>query len=78
MRRRRLAFALSLAVTTFATVAPAGGATVKVGDNYFSPRKLTVRQHTTVTFRFVGKKAHNVTVKRGPARFSSPSKRSGK
>jgi plastocyanin len=64
--------------TEQASAASARAPAVRVGDNYFSPKTLTVKQHSTVTWRFVGKKVHNVTVKRGPVKFSSPSKVSGK
>jgi plastocyanin len=66
------------AVVVLAAAAPAQGKPIKVGDNYFSPTRKTVRQHTTVTWKFVGEDAHNVTVKRGPVKFSSPTKVSGR
>jgi plastocyanin len=68
---------LSLAVAALAA-APAEAATVRVGDNWFSPKSKTVPQHSIVTWRFVGDRMHNVTVISGPARFSSPSRSSGK
>jgi plastocyanin len=61
-----------------AAAAPAQAKPIQVGDNYFSPKTKTVRQHTTVTWKFVGDDPHNVTVKRGPVKFSSPTKSSGK
>jgi plastocyanin len=48
--------------------------TVKVGDNYFVRQggaTVTVRRGTTVTWRWNGSAPHNVTVRRGPARFHS-------
>ena len=56
----------------------AEGATVRVGDNWFSPKRLTVEQHSSVTWRFVGDRTHRVKVTRGPDRFKSPRKSSGK
>jgi plastocyanin len=79
VRRRVAASLVPLgAAVVFAAAAPAQAKPIKVGDNYFSPTTKTVRQHTTVTWKFVGKDAHNVTVKRGPVKFSSPSKVSGR
>ena len=77
---RRIAVSLVPVVAAAALVAaaPAAAKPIKVGDNYFSPKRKTVQQHSTVTWKFVGKDVHNVTVKRGPVKFSSPSKVSGK
>jgi plastocyanin len=69
--------ALSLGLAALAA-APADAATVRVGDNWFSPKTLTVVQHSTVTWRFVGKRVHNVSVSSGPVRFKSPPRSSGK
>ena len=69
--------AVSLALVALAA-APAAAKTVRVGDNWFSPKELTVAQHSTVTWRFVGDKVHKVKVKSGPQRFSSPVRSSGK
>jgi plastocyanin len=77
VRSNIAATVLSLTAVLVA-VAPAGAATVRVGDNFFSPKTLSVRQHSTVTWRFVGKNDHRITVKQGPARFSSPTMSSGK
>lgn len=78
MRRNIAVAAVLLASAVLGVAAPARAATVRVGDNYFSPTTLTVAQHSTVTWSFVGKRFHRVTVKRGPARFSSPRMKSGK
>lgn len=77
MRRALAASILALSVAMLAAAAPAGAATVRVGDNYFSPKRLTVKQHTILKFRFVGERTHKVKVKRGPDRWSSPRKSSG-
>jgi plastocyanin len=48
--------------------------TIKVGDNYFvkpGGATITVRRGTTVTWRWAGSSTHNVTVRKGPARFAS-------
>ena len=77
-RRIALAPAALVAAAVLVAAAPAAAKPIKVGDNYFKPKLKTVQQHTTVTWKFVGKEVHNVTVKRGPVKFSSPSKISGK
>src|SRR3954451_9321246 len=51
-----------------------GGKTLKVGDNYFvkpGGATVTVKRGTTVTWRWSGSALHNVTVRKGPARFAS-------
>jgi plastocyanin len=79
VRRRLVASLVPVgAAFAFAAAAPAQAKPIQVGDNYFSPRTKKVRQHTTVTWKFVGEDAHNVTVKRGPVKFSSPTKISGR
>lgn len=69
-----------LAVTAVATgtaagVSAAGAAsktrTVKVTDDGYSPRKMTVRSGTKVVWSFSGSLPHNVEVTRGPELFSS-------
>jgi plastocyanin len=51
---------------------------VRVGDNWFSPKRLTVAQHSSVTWRFVGDRDHRVKVTSGPQRFKSPVRSSGR
>lgn len=80
---RRLLILVPLAAVSPAPAIPAFAATrsVKVGDNYFVRSSgvptVTVRRNDTVTWRFVGDAPHNVTVKRGPARFHSNTMTSG-
>jgi plastocyanin len=59
--------------------APASAATrsVKIGDDFFKPKTLTVSKGTTVKWNFRGNHQHNVVVKRGPRHFQSALKRSG-
>jgi plastocyanin len=52
----------------------AAGKTVKVGDNFFSPKTMTVAKGTTITWKWVGDAPHNVKAT-GAARFSSGSPR---
>jgi plastocyanin len=70
--------ALSLGLAALAAAPASAGKTVRVGDNWFSPKTLTVAQHSTVTWRFVGKRLHKVSVTSGPERFKSPARSSGR
>jgi plastocyanin len=47
------------------------GKTVRVGDNYYGPKSLTVGRGTKVTWKWVGVLKHNVVVHTGPSAFSS-------
>lgn len=59
-------------LTVFGTAgALASSPTVKVKDNFFSARKLTVSRGASVTWRWAGALYHNVKVKSGPAKFGS-------
>ena len=64
-----------------ASQALAAGRTVKVGDDFFvrkgSVPTVTVKKGTRVTWRWVGKDLHNLTVAKGPARFRSDYQKSG-
>ena len=64
-----------LAATTVIAVQalPSGAASrgVKVGDDFFSPTKLTVAKGTKVTWRWVGHGLHNVTKTSGPQRIAA-------
>jgi plastocyanin len=73
---RTLPLALILALLL---AAPAAAATrnVKVADNFFKPKSVTVAKGTTVKWNWVGEHAHDVFVKRGPAHFHSAVKKSG-
>jgi plastocyanin len=72
-----LALAAVLVLGSLALPAAAAGPTVTLKDNKFTPTRLTVKKGTKVTFRFAGKAPHNVTVKKGPAKFHSPTKKAG-
>ena len=75
--RKLPAVVIAALVALGATASPAAAA-IRVGDNWFSPKQLTVAQHSTVTWRFVGDRTHKVKVTRGPERFSSPARSSGR
>jgi plastocyanin len=71
--RRALALVAGVALLGAAPAAvAASGAkkTVKVGDNFFSPKKLTVKRGTTVTWKWPGfdqaGDVHDVSLKSGP------------
>jgi|SRR5215211_4921127 len=80
---RKLIVVVLAAAVLAALAATALAATryVKVGDNYYVRSSgvptVTVSKGTTVVWRFRGDNPHTVSVKRGPARFSSSVKSSG-
>jgi len=51
--------------------------TIKLGDNFYSPSKVTVAAGTVVTFQWTGSNTHNVTVLKGPEKFTSPNQSDG-
>jgi plastocyanin len=51
--------------------------TIKLGDNFYSPSKVTVAAGTVVTFQWTGSNTHNVTVVKGPQKFTSPNQSDG-
>jgi plastocyanin len=58
-----------------ALAVPASGASsyrVKMGDNFFKPKTVTVRKNTTVRWKWKTKAPHDV-VGRGPSHFTSGS-----
>ena len=72
--------AVAVLAAAFATSAPSA-TRVNVGDNYFvrpsGVPTVTVSKGTKVRWVWTGNDLHNVKVKRGPVKFSSPSKMSG-
>jgi plastocyanin len=80
MERRRVAAALIVVAACGAGVGVAGAAstrTVKVTDNVYSPKRLTVKKGTKVVWSFRGAIPHNVDVASGPELFSSRILKSG-
>ncbi len=61
---------------------PAGAAAadtrVRIGDLFFAPARITIDAGDTVRWRWVGQAPHNVTVTRGPRKFHSRTKTSGR
>lgn len=76
-----LALVLATTMVLGSTAAPAGhkSAKIKVGNNFFSPTKKTVKRGTVVKFKWTGGGApHNVTKKSGPAgKFKSKTTAAG-
>jgi len=72
-RRLRLTTLLTAVIVgVFAVSALASsGKTVKVADNHYGPKSLTVGRGTKVTWNWVGVLKHNVVVRTGPSAFSS-------
>jgi plastocyanin len=81
---------LLIAATTGAVAVPAVAAkpkpktktkTIKVGDDYFvkdgKKPTVTVARGTTVKWNWKGTAPHNVTVTKGPAKFSSKTQKKG-
>src|SRR3954451_9609203 len=69
----------ALAAVAGAVAIPAFGATrsVKVGDNFFSPKSLSVKRGTSVVWKWSGSAPHNVTVTSGPRKFHSKTQTKG-
>ncbi|MGO9882710.1 MAG: plastocyanin/azurin family copper-binding protein [Solirubrobacteraceae bacterium] len=71
-KRLRLIVALTVALIACSSVAAfAFSGPVKVKDDYFSPRTLTVSRGAKVTWSWAGVLLHNVTVQSGPVKFHS-------
>jgi plastocyanin len=76
---RKPLIALLIAAIAFVALPAFGGTamaapktTVLVGDNFFKPSGKVVRRGTIVRFRWIGRRLHNVTKRRGPGqRFRS-------
>ena len=77
--KRYLAALLVVAVAAAIAVPALGAATktVKVLDFKFSPKTLTVKKGTKVTWKWGGAAGHNVTVTSGPKKFHSALMTSG-
>jgi plastocyanin len=71
--------AISLAAG--AAALPATGAstrTVKVKDDIFGPKKMTISKGAKVVWVWRGQEKHNVSVVSGPAKFRFGTRRKGK
>jgi plastocyanin len=85
MLRRIVANRRVIALLLVAIALPVGGsvvalastAPVKVGDDYFGVKRLTVGKGARVTWKWAGVLNHNVTVKSGPVKFHSRTQAQG-
>jgi plastocyanin len=69
--RRALVLALATACVAAAAPAAIGGEahvarTAKIGDNFFKPRTVKVSKGGAVTWRWAGRRRHNVHFTSGP------------
>jgi len=71
MRRISLILVVLAAILVAAPALAAGGTSVKVGDSFYAPHKLTIHKGARVTWKWAGVLQHNVFVKSGPAKFHS-------
>jgi plastocyanin len=84
MRKLLLLAVLAAVPASLFVAGPALSArkTVEVDDNYFvrpgAPPTVKVRRRDVVVWVWEGRNRHNVTVTRGPVKFSSSTKRSGR
>ncbi len=77
MRKLFLPVLMLVALVVSVPMAFASTKTVKVDDNFFSPKTLSVKAGTTVKWKWAGSAPHNVTVRSGPVKFASKNKTSG-
>ena len=73
MRKAGLAIGAAAAVAAGVMALPSGAATsstktVAVKDNFFGPKKLTIKKGATVKWVWKGKRRHNVTEANGTFR----------
>jgi plastocyanin len=75
LRDRRVLALLTLTtlVVAFSSVSAFASShrTVKVGDNFYSIKKLTISRGSKVTWKWDGVLRHNVVVRSGPSKFRS-------
>jgi plastocyanin len=75
--KKLLALVAASTLLILAVPAYAATRTVKVDDNVFSPRSMTVNRGDTVRFRWVGDAPHNVKRVSGPSFTNIGFKRRG-
>ena len=84
MRKLLVVSLMAALVAALLTAAPAlsKDKSVEVDDNYFvhkgKPSTVTVKAGTKVEWEWEGSSPHNVTVTKGPVKFHSKNKTSGK
>jgi|tagenome__1003787_1003787.scaffolds.fasta_scaffold20055043_2 plastocyanin len=81
MRKLLVVLVIAVLSAVLATQAFARTRTVKVGDDYFlhrgSPPTITIKKGQRVRWKWVGHNSHNVSVTKGPKKFSSSFQREG-
>jgi plastocyanin len=72
---RKLAAVITAGAVAAVLAIPAFAATktVRVDDDFFSPRTVTVKKGDTIKWRWVGENPHNVKSTSGPAKINSGS-----
>jgi plastocyanin len=63
------AIGISLVLIAGPPASGKGTKTVDVGDNFFDPESLTVKEDTKIKFEWVGVDDHNVFKQSGPGRY---------
>jgi len=75
LRDRRVLALLTLTIVLAAFWSAAALASspspVKISDDFFGPKKLTIHKGNKVTWKWEGVLPHNVKVRTGPSKFSS-------
>jgi plastocyanin len=69
MRKRATAATIAIGALVLLIPGPAQAApktTVTLGDSFFAPSSKTIARGTTVRFKWIGRKRHNVKKTRGP------------
>jgi len=67
MRKRATAATIAIVALVLLIPGPAQAATtVTLGDSFFAPSSKTIARGTTVRFKWIGVKRHNVKKRRGP------------
>ena len=82
MRKLLVAALIAALSAVLVSQALAATRTIAIGDDYYvrkgSAPTVTVKRGTKVTWRWGGRDLHNVTVYRGPVKFRSSLKDSGR
>ena len=78
--RRVVSVAAAIGLAAGVAALPATGAstkTVKVKDDFFSPKKLTISKGAKVKWVWRGTEGHNVSVANGPSHFRFGKRKTG-
>ena len=79
--RKFVSIAAAIGVAAGVAALPATGATsktVRVKDSFFTPKNLTIKKGTKVTWVWRGTEKHNVATAKGPRTVKFASRRKGK